>query len=140
MNTKYASQKAINWPVIYRYLKKYAAWLVAFVVVTAVFLVYMKYYHTYSEGYKEGYLQKFSKKGNFFKTYEGELRLNDTAFQTTAMPSISSFTFSVTSQKLARQFDTIQQKFLIVHYRQKNGILSWRGESEFIVDSVKIKK
>ena len=37
---------------------------------------YWKYYFTYSDGNRTGLLQKFSRKGNLFKTYEGELVLN----------------------------------------------------------------
>jgi hypothetical protein len=29
---------------------------------------------------------------------------------------------------------------VIVHYRQKNGTLFWRGDSPYLVDSVKIKR
>ena len=34
---------------------------------------YWFYYNPYSEGSREGVLQKFSRKGNVFKTYEGEM-------------------------------------------------------------------
>jgi hypothetical protein len=37
---------------------------------------YWKYYFTFSEGYRTGLIQKLSYKGNFFKTYEGELVLS----------------------------------------------------------------
>ena len=37
---------------------------------------YWKFYFTYSDGNRAGLLQKFSHKGNVFKTYEGELVLN----------------------------------------------------------------
>ena len=47
------------------------------------------------------------------------------------------FLFSVTSESLANQLDTIQGQMVIVHYEQKHGVLFWKGESEYIVDSVK---
>ena len=31
---------------------------------------YWNYYNSFSDGYREGMLYKFSRKGNFFKTYE----------------------------------------------------------------------
>lgn len=139
MITKNTSQKAFNWPVMKLRLKKYASWLYAFAAIAAIFLIYMKYYHTYSEGYKEGYLQKFSEKGNLFKTFEGELTLIDPTLKTIALTH-AKFTFSVTSNQLARHLDTLQNKLLLVHYREKNGTLVWRGESEFIVDSVKVRQ
>ena len=47
------------------------------------------------------------------------------------------FFFSVTRKDLSAQLDTIQGQMVIVHYLQKNGALSWRGDSEYLVDSVK---
>ena len=44
---------------------------------------------------------------------------------------------SVNCKSLANQFDTIQGQMVIVHYEQKHGALFWKGESEYIVDSVK---
>ncbi|HBZ68030.1 MAG TPA: hypothetical protein DEO70_14440 [Bacteroidales bacterium] len=140
MNTKTSSQKAFNWPVIRQYAKKYLIWLFAFIIITAAILFYMKYYHTYSEGYKEGYLLKFSQDGVLFKTFEGEMTFIDLFSETSIKPITSKFKFSVTSSRLASQFDTIQRKLIVVHYKKKKGTLLWRGESKFIVDSVKIKK
>ena len=42
-------------------------------VLGVVGYVYWYYYNPYSDGYREGILQKFSRKGNVFKTHEGEL-------------------------------------------------------------------
>lgn len=140
MNTTPASQKAFNWPVIRQYARKYLLYLFAFVVIAATILFYLKYYHTYSEGYKEGYLLKFSQDGALFKTFEGEMTFNNPFPETSITPITSKFKFSVTSSTLASQFDTIQRKLIVVHYKKKNGTLLWRGESKFIVDSVRIKK
>jgi hypothetical protein len=41
---------------------------------------------------------------------------------------------------LVRQFDTLQGDMVIVHYRQKNGIVFWRGDTPYLVDSVSIKR
>ena len=49
--------------------------------VVAFLMVYgwysWEYNFTYSEGERVGVVQKFSKKGNVFKTYEGELLLTN---------------------------------------------------------------
>ena len=39
-----------------------------------------------------------------------------------------------------RQFDTLQGQPVIVHYKQKNAPLFWRGDSPYLVDSVKLKR
>ena len=49
------------------------------------------------------------------------------------------FLFTLTNKTLVRQLDTIQGEMVIVHYRQKNGTLFWRGDSQYLVDSVKLK-
>ena len=44
---------------------------------------------------------------------------------------------SVSCKSLANQLNTIQGQMVIVHYEQKQGALFWKGESEYIVSSVK---
>lgn len=50
------------------------------------------------------------------------------------------FLFSVTNKDLVRQFDTLQGRNVIVHYNEKKGVLFWRGDTRFLVDSVKIRE
>jgi hypothetical protein len=50
------------------------------------------------------------------------------------------FQFTVINNNLIRQFDTLQGSNVIVHYIQKNGTVFWRGDSKYLVDSVKIKR
>jgi hypothetical protein len=47
------------------------------------------------------------------------------------------FLFSVKLDSLAARLDTLQGRSVIVHYRQKNSSLFWRGESPYLVDGVK---
>lgn len=126
-----------KWSVIKRKVRKVVYILITFIVVLGSIFMYWKYFYTYSEGYRAGLLQKFSHKGNFFKTYEGELILNNVTSSANVVFASEKFYFSVTSRKLAKQLDTIQGKMVILHYLQKNGSLSWHGDSEYIVDSVK---
>jgi hypothetical protein len=126
-----------RWSVIKKKTKKVAYILVALIIVTIGIVMYWKYYYTYSEGYRAGMLQKFSHKGNFFKTYEGELILSSVTSNTNVALASEKFYFSVTHKQLAQQLDTMQGRMVIVHYQQKNGTLSWHGDSKYIVDSVK---
>lgn len=112
--------------------------LVILLVLTGFF--YWKYYFTYSDGERFGLLQKFSHKGNIFKTYEGEMILS--SIQSNANVPIASekFFFSVSDKPVADQLMKLQGRHVTVHYKQKKGALPWRGESEYIVDSVRIEQ
>ena len=110
--------------------------LLLILMITGIF-IYWKYFYTYSNGYRAGLLQKFSHKGNIFKTYEGEMILSIVSSNMNVALASEKFYFSVTNEKLAQQLDTIQGQMVIVHYQEKNGVLFWHGESEYIVDSLK---
>ena len=113
--------------------------LLIIVLVLAGF-VYWKFYYTYSDGNRTGLLQKFSHKGNLFKTYEGELILS--SVQTTAGVGLASekFLFSVADDSLAKKMMNFEGHKVTVHYLQKNSTLPWRGESEYMVDKVTIEQ
>ena len=49
------------------------------------------------------------------------------------------FFFSVKNDSLAARLDTLQGQMVIVHYRQKNAPVFWRGDSPYLVDGVKNK-
>ena len=108
------------------------------ILVLAVF-IYWRYYYTYSDGNRTGLLQKFSHKGNIFKTYEGELVLS--SIQSTGGVGIASekFLFSVAEDSLAVHMMNYEGHKVTIHYEQKNATLPWRGESEYIVDKVIIE-
>jgi hypothetical protein len=50
------------------------------------------------------------------------------------------FLFTLTNKALIRQFDTLQGENIIVHYKQKNAVLFWRGDTPYLVDSVMVKR
>ena len=99
---------------------------------------YWKYYYTYSDGNRSGLLQKFSHKGNVFKTYEGELVLNSLVVNGTSPIGSEKFFFSVDDEALGKKMQELEGQKVVVHYQQKNGTLVWRGETEYIVDSVRV--
>jgi hypothetical protein len=128
-----------NWTRIKKKIHKIFFWLVGVLFVVMAIIVYWKYFYTYSDGYRAGLLQKVSHKGFVFKTYEGEMVLSSVTSNTNTAIASEKFYFSVTDKKLASMLDTIQGQYVIVHYYQKNGILFWRGDSEYQVDEVKRK-
>ena len=121
-------------------VRKIALWICTGVLVALACFIYWKYFYTYSEGYRAGLLQKFSHKGAIFKTYEGELILSSVTSTNNAAIASEKFYFSVINRKIVRELDTIQGQPVIVHYLQKNHPVFWRGDSEYLVDSVKVRK
>lgn len=101
------------------------------------FFTWWHYYFTYSDGYRYGLLQKFSRKGTVFKTYEGEMILSSVKSNTNVPIASEKFYFSVTDKGVAQQMDNLQGHAVTVHYKQKNSAAFWRGDSEYIVDSVR---
>ncbi len=102
-------------------------------------IIYWKYFFTYSEGNRTGLLQKFSYKGTIFKTYEGELILSSIRSQANVALASEKFFFSVMDEETAKKLENLQGHFITVHYKMKNGTLPWRGDSRYLVDSVKIE-
>jgi hypothetical protein len=129
--------KDSTWSGIKRKIKKIVILFIALIVIITCILIYWNYFYTYSDGYRAGLLQKFSHKGNIFKTYEGEMILSSVSSNTNVAIASEKFYFSVTNKNLAQQLDTIQGQMVILHYRQKNGALFWHGDSEYLVDSVR---
>lgn len=132
--------KASAWAGILRKAKKIFFLVLTFLVIVVAVFIYWKFFFTYSEGYRAGLLQKFSHKGTLFKTYEGEMILSSVSSTSNVAIASEKFFFSVTNKTLVPVFDTIQGQNVIVHYRQKNSSLFWRGDSPYLVDSVRIKK
>lgn len=120
-------------------MRKIFQWFLFLLMIFLAGYFYWKYFYTYSEGYRTGYLQKFSHKGTFFKTYEGEMILSSIKSSADVAIASEKFMFTVINKDLVQTFDTLQGDYVIVHYRQKNGAVFWRGDTKYLVDSVRIK-
>jgi hypothetical protein len=140
MSTSASTAKPSLWTGILKKTRRFLKWLLILIIIFGAGFVYWKYFYTYSEGYRAGLLQKFSSKGALFKTYEGEMILSSVSSNREVALASEKFLFSMINKSLVRQFDTLQGDMVIVHYRQKNGIVFWRGDSPYLVDSVSIKR
>ena len=134
-----ATTKSAYWNNTVRKTKKFFRWIFVLLVIILAVFVYLKYFYTFSEGYRAGLLQKFSNKGMAFKTYEGELILSSVASTRDIAIASEKFLFTMINKDLVRQFDTLQGQNVIVHYIQKGGAVFWRGDSKYLVDSVKVR-
>lgn len=99
--------------------------------------VWWRYYYTYSDGNRFGLLQKFSRRGTMFKTYEGEMILSSVRSNNNTAIASEKFFFSVTDENVAQQLSNLQGRNITVHYKEKNSAAFWRGDSPYIVDSVR---
>ena len=111
--------------------------LIIFLVLAGPF-IWWKYFFTYSEGYRAGLLQKFSYRGNVFKTYEGEMILSSVESNRNIALASEKFFFSVKSHDIAQKLEQLEGYFVVVHYNQKHGVLAWDGETPYFVDSVRV--
>ena len=121
-------------------MKKILIWALIIVLVLLGPYVYWKYYFTYSEGYRAGLLQKFSHRGNLFKTYEGEMILSSVESNRNVSLASEKFFFSVRDNGIARRLEQLEGYMIVVHYQQKHGALMWQGETNYYVDSVRLTK
>jgi len=90
--------------------------------------VYWFYYNPYSEGSREGVLQKFSRKGNVFKTYEGEMIQLGFGQRGAAINS-QYYYFSVDDPQIADSLENCLGKIVRLHYIQYRKTLPCRGEN-----------
>jgi len=119
-------------------MKKILVFLVVLIVLFLAVFIYWSYYYTYSDGSRAGLLQKVSRKGNVFKTYEGEMILSSVQSNTNVPLASEKFFFSVSNKRVAEKLSGLQGEFIVVHYQEKKGTLPWRGESTYVVDSVSV--
>ncbi|MCW0201645.1 MAG: hypothetical protein OJI74_07230 [Rhodanobacter thiooxydans] len=89
---------------------------------------------SYSTGERAGYVQKFSNKGWFCKTWEGELAM-------VTMPGTltEKFEFSVRDAQVAKQLNESMGQRVSLHYEQHIGVpTSCFGETQYYVSSVRV--
>ena len=118
-------------------VRKFFRTFVIILILALAGYIYWKFYYPYtSDGVKSGYLNYAVRKGQLFKTYEG--KLIQEGLRTRAVGQIQSndFEFSVRSKKI---FDVLKMnsgKIFDRHYKEYNGIIPWRGNTRYIVDSI----
>lgn len=115
------------------------------IVLAIVGYTYWYYYNPYSEGYREGVLQKFSRKGNVFKTYEGEMIQLGFGQRTGGALNAQYFYFSVVNMDIADSLEGCMGKSVKLHYVQYRRALPWRGDEhtneqlpkgQYVVDDI----
>ena len=100
-------------------------------VIIAVFCFF--YFAHYSEGVRAGELVKFSHKGYFIKTWEGEISQGISEAQT--------FVFSVENneKQVIEDLNNFQGKMVKLHYFERFKTLFWIGDTKYFITKVEVQ-
>ena len=99
--------------------------------------VYVKVFFVYSEGTNEGDINYFQREGFIFKTYEGKMiQTGYNSHNTSATIQSNEFKFSVVDERVAQQIANRSSRQIKLHWKRYLGTLPWRGNSQFVVDSI----
>ena len=99
--------------------------------------VYVKFFFVYSEGTNEGDINYFQREGFVFKTYEGKMiQTGYNSHNTSATIQSNELKFSVVDERIAEQIDSNSSRQIKLHSKRYLGTLPWRGNSQFVVDSI----
>jgi hypothetical protein len=118
-------------PPRYRRYKRFARMTLLIVLAVLIFCVYWFFYNRYSNGERTGILIKITRKGNIFKTNEGEMWLS-----CRQMTNPEKFYFSVTNDSVYTVLKSLQDECVQLTYEQYRAKLPWRGDSKYIVVGV----
>ena len=112
-------------------------WIITAVLVIGLGLTfYFKYLFVFGEGVKSGHLNYAVKKGNVFKTYEGKLIQEGIRTKTAGSIQSYEFEFSIANERIFKILEVNSGKMFDLHYREYHGVLPWRGNTKYVVDSV----
>ena len=111
--------------------------LTTLVLVALASFVYFKFFFVYSEGTNEGDINYLQREGFLFKTYEGKMiQTGYNSHNTSSTIQSNEFKFSVVDERVAQQIDNNSTRQIKLHWKRYLGILPWRGNSQFVVDSI----
>jgi len=127
----------MNWKVIFFPV----AWLLRprfllVIVFVAVAALMVAFNYSYSDGNRAGYIQKFSNKGWFCKTHEGELAM-------TTVPGTAPvlWEFTVWDNKVADQLSQVMGKRVVLHYKEFRYLpTTCFGDTPYFVDRVELQE
>lgn len=102
--------------------------VILFILLISAILIYWFYFNVFSDGERNGILVKLTKKGNVFKTYEGEMWLS-----CRQVVNAEKLFFSVDDDALSDSLMNVQDECIKIYYKEYRRTLPWRGESKYVV-------
>ena len=116
--------------------RKFSRWVLALLVIGLAIFIYFRFFFVFGEGVKSGHLNYAVRKGNVFKTYEGKLIQEGYRSKTAGSIQSYEFEFSIKSKKIYDILAANSGKRFDLHYKEYHGVLPWRGNTVYIVDSI----
>ena len=117
--------------------RKIIATIVSILLLALAGFIFVKFFFVYSEGTNEGDINYFQREGFIFKTYEGKMiQTGYNSHNTNAAIQSNEFKFSVVDERVAQQIDNNSSRQIKLHWKRYLGVLPWRGNSQFVVDSI----
>ncbi|MFC4263493.1 hypothetical protein ACFOWM_11420 [Ferruginibacter yonginensis] len=110
--------------------------LIVIVLVLGIFIWWKYFYAFGKEGVKSGYLNYVVYKGQMFKTYEGKLIQQGIKSKGTATVQSNEFEFSIKNKRIYDILKMNSGKYFDLQYNEYNGVVPWRGNTVYIVDSI----
>ena len=117
--------------------RKFLRWFVFIVLLTCAIGLWWKYYYAFGKGgVISGYLNYVVYKGQLFKTYEG--KLIQLGIKSKAIGTLQSneFEFSIKDKRIYDILKLNSGKYFDLQYNEYNGVVPWRGNTVYIVDSI----
>jgi len=116
--------------------RRFSQLLIVLIIVGLIVFIFFRFFFVFGEGVKSGHLNYAVRKGNIFKTYEG--KLIQEGFRSKTAGSIQSyeFEFSIKTKQIYEILAANSGKRFDLHYKEYHGIVPWRGNTKFLVDSI----
>ena len=123
-------------PKRYSGIKRFFWTFIILFLLIASGYVYWKYFFVFGEGVKTGHLNYAVKKGNLFKTFEGKLIQEGIKSKIVGSIQSNEFEFSIKNDQIFNILSVNSGKVFDLHYREYHGIVPWRGNTLYVVDSI----
>ena len=121
-----------------RKTKRFLLYSLGVIILIATFVFLFYYYGSYSEGYRAGTVMKLSKRGFFFKTYEGQLNVGGITMSNVGNSSVWAFSVESDRNDVIEILNevAISHQRVKLFYEEKFVIFSWRGETKYLITKV----
>lgn len=117
-------------------MRRFFRTFLALAIVALGIFVYFRYFYVFGDGVKSGHLNYAVRKGNIFKTYEGKLIQEGYRSPTAGAIQSYEFEFSIKSKHIYDILSANSGKRFDLHYKEYHGVLPWRGNTKYVVDSI----
>jgi hypothetical protein len=117
-------------------IKRFTRTILVVLALGLIIFIYFRFFFVFGDGVKSGHLNYAVKKGNVFKTYEGKLIQEGYRSKTAGTIQSYEFEFSIKSKAIYDILSANSGKRFDLHYKEYHGIVPWRGNTKYIVDSI----